>query len=65
MNTVNIVVGIGLAAVIRMIIGMIWYSPSVFGAAWMKELGIKSADMKSKDAQLGMIGGLLSSLVIA
>ena len=30
-------------------VGMFWYSPGVFGRAWMKELGMKEKDMKNKE----------------
>lgn len=37
-----------LAAVVAsMVLGFIWYTPQVFGAMWMKELGKKMDDIKS------------------
>ena len=41
-------IGVILAAVSAMIIGSIWYSPSVFGKEWMKAIGLKEAEMKKR-----------------
>lgn len=43
-------VGIIIAAVAYMIIGMIWYSPSVFGKQWMKLIGMSQAKMNKAKA---------------
>jgi len=40
--------GVLLAAVSAMIVGMLWYSPSMFGKTWMKGIGITDAEMKKK-----------------
>jgi hypothetical protein len=47
---INLVVVV-VAAIISMIIGFIWYSPWVFGKAWMKAIGVvpgPEADAKKK-----------------
>ena len=58
------VVGVLLAAVSAMVIGMIWYSPAVFGKPWMKMMGITNADMKKKMAE-AMIWLVVISLITA
>jgi len=41
------------AAIVATIIGMAWYSKSLFGTSWAKEMGFSDADMK-KMAKDGM-----------
>ena len=36
-----------VAAVAAMILGMIWYNPKVFGAIWMKEIGMSEEKARS------------------
>lgn len=38
---------IALAALSTFLIGGLWYSPALFGKAWMKENGFKEEDMKN------------------
>ena len=56
------------AAVSQFIIGMLWYSPALFGNAWMKMVGISKSDM-AKAQKKGMAGqmlvGFLGSIVMA
>ena len=40
------ILGVILAAVVNMILGMIWYHPKVFGQKWMDLLGFKKKDLK-------------------
>jgi Protein of unknown function (DUF1761) len=40
--------GIFLAAVSAMIIGAVWYSPALFGKAWMHAIGLSEAEMKKR-----------------
>lgn len=51
-------VGILLAALSAMVIGMIWYNPAVFGKSWRKMLGVSDDDMKKK------MGPALAVLVV-
>ena len=57
-----------VSAIVSMIIGMIWYNPSVFGSIWMKGIGKNEKDMQ-KDKEKGMawryIFALISSLVMS
>ncbi len=62
------VVGVLLAALSAMIIGMIWYSPAVFGKPWMKMMGINDKDMKNKMTQATawlVVASLVTAYVLA
>jgi hypothetical protein len=68
LNTLNLP-GINLfavlvAAIVHMVVGLIWYQPKVFGDAWSKLTG---ADLKpsSRWMPVGMIGHFLIALVLA
>lgn len=58
-----------IAAVINMVLGMIWYSPALFGKSWMKLMGIKELKPNPKNL-LGMfiialgIGMVLTHFVV-
>lgn len=61
-----------VASISNMILGMIWYNPSVFGSAWMRMSGIK---MPSKEEMKNMnmsgyyfaafIGALVTGTILA
>lgn len=60
-------VAVLIAAVASMVLGMLWYSPALFGKKWMKLMKFspqKMKAMKSKD-QHAMIGGFVIALVTA
>jgi drug/metabolite transporter (DMT)-like permease len=61
--------GITLAALSTFLIGGLWYSPAVFGKAWMKENGFKEEDMKGgnmvKIFGLAFVLGLISAVNLA
>lgn len=60
--------GVVLAALSAIVIGMIWYSPSVLGKQWMKITGIKEADMKKQMAPATVtlvVVSLLTAYVMA
>ncbi|MEK6982478.1 MAG: DUF1761 domain-containing protein [Candidatus Micrarchaeota archaeon] len=44
-NAISVIIG----TVVSIVIGMIWYSPSVFGKQWMKELKMKESEVKKSD----------------
>lgn len=49
-----------VAAVAQFAIGMAWYSPALFGKAWMKEIGKSQKDIdKAKE------GGMMKEMAIA
>lgn len=52
-----------IAAVLYMIIGMVWYSKYLFGPAWLKLCGMKESEMK-KNKQ-AILWGFINALVIA
>jgi len=58
-----------IAAIVHMLIGMAWYSKSVFGKTWMKLSGLKEKDLK-KDSMgramgMGFVAALIMSYVLA
>jgi hypothetical protein len=46
---------------ISLILGLLWYTPMLFGKPWMKAVGLKKNDIKPKD----MIKGYLINLAAA
>lgn len=54
------------AAVANMAIGVLWYGP-LFGKQWKRLVGITDEEMKNMPLSpaMAMIGGLITSLVIA
>jgi hypothetical protein len=63
LGTVNYL-AVAVCAVASLILGFFWYAP-LFGRAWMKEVGIKSEDIKAADAVKGYIFSLITSFVQA
>ena len=60
--------GVLVAAIAAMLVGMIWYSPNVFGNKWMALAGISKKKMKeSKEKGMAkqMVTGFVSQLVMA
>lgn len=64
---------IAVAAVIPLLLGFVWYSPKVFGNAWMKASGLTEESVKGANMVLILavsfvcaffIGGTLNALVI-
>jgi hypothetical protein len=51
--------GVVLAAASAMIVGMVWYSPALFGKQWRKIVGLSEKDMRQK------MGAVMPVLVIA
>ena len=64
-------VAVVLAAVANMVLGAVWYSPPVFGKAWMDLAGVTT--QKIKDAEphvwkyyfLGFVNSVIMALVLA
>jgi hypothetical protein len=44
-----------VASLVTLLLGMIWYSPKVFGPIWMKETGLTEEDLK-KGSMLKIFG---------
>jgi Protein of unknown function (DUF1761) len=53
-----------IAALIPMILGMIWFHPKVFGAAWMKGARMKPEDGEGVNMPVMMGLGYLMALII-
>jgi len=56
--------GIILAVVASIIIGMIWYNQAVFGKDWMKIVGLTDADMRKRMPKI-MPGVIIVALITA
>ena len=54
-----------VAALIPLIIGMIWYNPKVFGNAWMNSSGMTMEKAKGANMPLMMILSYVFSLLVA
>jgi len=64
--------GIIIAVVVSMALGMFWYSPSAFGNQWCKEMGYNKAEQKKmakqdmkKPLTLQTVGMLLMAWVLS
>src|SRR5258708_3952514 len=62
--TINLIPVI-LAALVNMVIGMLWYSPYLFGKYWMKVQGKTKEDMNSSGAGIMYVLNTITSLVFA
>ena len=63
--TYNVFLGILLAAIANMILGMLWYNPLVFGKTWMKLTNIKPADIARMKKTGSTTKAYLSSFLAA
>jgi hypothetical protein len=56
-----------IATVVNIGLGFAWYSKSLFGKAWMRELGLTDATLESMKSSMGKVYALmtLASLVMA
>jgi hypothetical protein len=50
----NTYLAIFLAGLIPMTLGMVWYHPKVFGAAWMKSLGLTEETVRQGNMAVSM-----------
>lgn len=58
------ILGVVLAALAAMMIGAAWYSPKLFGAAWMKEIGVTSPEQLGSPTK-AMISAVIMNVVSA
>jgi len=60
-------IGVLVAAVVSFAIGMAWYSPLLFGKAWMKLMGFTEGKVKEKKKGMGktMAAGFAAVLVMS
>lgn len=65
----SIFLAILLAAIAHMILGMIWYSPAVFGKTWMKLVNMKPSDIarmkKTGSTTKAYLSSFLAALITA
>ena len=57
-------VSILVASVLSFVVGMLWYSPALFGKLWMKLSGVDMKKAKHKSISISMFLGFLSTLVL-
>ncbi len=65
MGNIGLIIG---AAVAHFIVGMLWYSPVLFGNQWMKASGITKKEIdkaKKKGMAIPMVIAAISALVMA
>jgi len=53
------------AALIPMVLGFIWYNPSVFGKAWMEASGLTEEDTKKTNMLLVLVLSFVLSLMLS
>ena len=67
-NSVNYL-AVLVAALVTFVIGGIWYSPAVFGKAWMKENGFTEESLKNRNMAkifgLSFVLGLIAAFNLA
>jgi hypothetical protein len=61
----NSYLAIVLAGLIPMVLGFVWYHPKVFGAAWMKSLGMTEEKLKEGNMAVTMGLATIISIIIA
>ena len=49
---------------VAMMLGALWYSPILFGNAWMKGTGLKKEDIKKSDSSKAMVGSTVLAFII-
>ena len=64
-NYIAVIVG----AIVSFVIGMIWYSPLLFGKLWIKANGFNEKEIKEKHKKgmmaKGMVGSIIGALVMS
>lgn len=54
---------VAVAAAAMMLVGWLWYSPFLFGKAWVRHSGIRPGDIRPKDAQRGHVFAVIVAFV--
>ncbi|RKY84950.1 hypothetical protein DRQ11_10725 [candidate division KSB1 bacterium] len=62
MHDVNLLLVL-VSAIIMMVVGAIWYSPGLFGQAWLKAMNKKKSDFKRSGKVLAT--GFITSFILA
>lgn len=52
-----------VAAVVYFVIGALWYSPALFGTAWMRGIGKTKDQMAGGSAALNYLMGLITAFI--
>ena len=52
-----------VAAVVMMVVNLLWYSPFLFGKAWTRHTSIRPGDMRPKDIRNAHIYNLIVSII--
>ena len=55
----------GLAALVMVVLGALWYSPLMFGKSWTRLSGVRPGDIRPRDARRNTITGVITSLIAA
>lgn len=58
-------ISILIASVLSFVVGMLWYSPALFGNKWAKLAGVDMKKGKQKGMGTSMLLGFISTLVLA
>lgn len=58
-------IAILLAALSALVIGFIWYNPRVFGAVWMKEIGMTEEQLKGSNMFKMLAGTFVYAFLIS
>ncbi|MCI0563090.1 MAG: DUF1761 domain-containing protein [Nitrososphaera sp.] len=56
---------VAAAAILNMVLGMIWYHPKVFGTLWLKAIGKKEKDLEKGNMGLKYGSNMVASFVYA
>lgn len=49
--------------IFSMVLGFLWYTPILFGKAWMRLVGLKEEDIQAKDSMKGYLISLIGSFI--
>jgi hypothetical protein len=56
-------IAVVVSALIAIALGALWYSPALFGKAWMAGIGIKQEDISKDAATKAMIISMITTLI--
>lgn len=54
-----------VSMIISLVLGSLWYSPLLFGKAWIKLMGLRKEDVKKEEATKGYVLSAIGALVLA
>lgn len=53
-----------IASIVSFVVGMLWYSPFIFGKIWMRELKMSGKKFKKKDMILSSVANFFATLIL-